>query len=245
MSISGLARLFGSAFLIGFAASAPIGPVNMMAIRRGLLGGPRHTMAFGAGAILGDLTLFSLAHWGGHHFTAELENGRIRSTLALVGLLVLLPFGVYFLVSALKNSKVAHKHERELREKKSVPGRLLDESAFAFLLTVVNPLGIVYWIGVASSWIPTAYSMLGPDGAAWGILAAAAGMVVWFGILVVLVSFVPDRLSATFFRWVNAALGIVLIGFSVWCAMLFIHPGIANISLQQFRETVTAKPELL
>ena len=242
MSIYGLARLFGSAFLIGFAAAAPIGPVNMMAIRRGLLGGPRHTMACGAGAILGDMVLFSLAHWGGRHFIGELESGRMRSILALVGLLVLLPFGVYFLTFALRDSKAAYKRARDIGEKKSIPKRLLDESAFAFVLTVLNPLGIVYWIGVASSWIPTAYSMLGPDGAAWGILAAAAGMVVWYGGLVVLISYVPNRLSATFFRWVNGVLGIVLIGFAVWCVVVFIHPGIASLSLQQFRKAVGASP---
>lgn len=224
MSIYGLTRAFGSAFLMGFAAAAPIGPVNIMAIRRGLMGGPRHTMAWGAGAITGDLTLFSLAHWGGRHFMSELESGRLRNTLALVGLFVLLPFGVYFLALALRDSDGANKRAREHRERESIPARLMDEGARAFVLTVLNPLGIVYWIGAASTWIPAAYSMLGPDSAGWGILAAGAGIAAWFGGLAMLISVVPHRLTATFFRWVNAALGVVLIAFAAWCAIALIHP---------------------
>jgi len=226
MSIYGFIRVFGAAFLMGFAAAAPVGPVNLMAIRRGLLGGPRHTMACGAGAVVGDLTLFSLVHWGGHHFIRELESRRLRNTLALVGLLVLLPIGVHFLALALKGSEPAYNHAGEHRPSESIPTRLVDEGARAFLLTILNPLGIVYWIGVASSWIPAAYSLLGPDSAAWGIVAAGAGMVVWFGGLAVLTSFVPHRLSTAFFRWVNAALGMVLIGFAAWCAMMLIYPSV-------------------
>jgi threonine/homoserine/homoserine lactone efflux protein len=226
MSIYSFMRVFGAAFLMGFASAAPVGPVNVMAIRRGLLGGPHHTMACGVGAVAGDLTLFSLAHWGGRHFIRELESGRMRNALALVGLLVLLPIGVRFLALALKGSEHVYKHAGEHRRSQSIPTRLVDEGACAFLLTVLNPLGIVYWIGVASSWIPAAYSLLGPESAGWGIAAAGAGMVVWFGGLAVLISFVPHRLSTTFFRWVNAALGMVLIGFAVWCAMMLIHPSV-------------------
>jgi threonine/homoserine/homoserine lactone efflux protein len=183
-------------------------------------------MACGAGAVVGDLTLFSLAHWGGRHFIGELESARLRNTLALVGLLVLLPLGVYFLALALKGSEPAYKQARGHRRSESVSTRLVDEGACAFLLTILNPMGIVFWIGVASSWIPAAYSLVGPDSAGWGIIAAGAGMVVWFGGLVVLISFVPHRLSTTFFRWVNGALGMVLIGFAAWCAAMLILPSV-------------------
>ena len=222
MSIWELGRVFGSAFLMGFAASAPIGPVNIMAIRRGLLAGPRHTMACGIGAIVGDVTLFSLAHWGGRNLIPEMASPRLRQVFALVGLLVMLPLGLYFLALALKNSDAAYKGAREQR-KREIPLRPVNEGAFTFVLTVFNPLGIVYWIGAASSWIPAAYSMLGRNTALWGILVAAMGMITWFGGLMVLVAFVPDRLSATFFRWANAALGMVLISFAAWCAAELIH----------------------
>ena len=54
-------HMLAAAFLMGLAAAAPIGPVNMMAIRRGVVGGWRHTLACGLGSVFGDLVLFSLA----------------------------------------------------------------------------------------------------------------------------------------------------------------------------------------
>jgi threonine/homoserine/homoserine lactone efflux protein len=49
-------HVLSAAFLMGLAAAAPMGPVNMLAIRRGLIGGWRHTLA-GIGSVTGDLIL--------------------------------------------------------------------------------------------------------------------------------------------------------------------------------------------
>ena len=55
-------HVLSAAFLMGLAAAAPMGPVNMLAIRRGLIGGWRHTLACGVGSVTGELILFSLVH---------------------------------------------------------------------------------------------------------------------------------------------------------------------------------------
>jgi hypothetical protein len=52
---------FRLAFLMGLAAAAAMGPVNMLAIHRGVIGG-WHTLACGIGSITGHLILFSLIH---------------------------------------------------------------------------------------------------------------------------------------------------------------------------------------
>ena len=57
-------HLLSSAFLMGLAAAAPLGPVNMVAIRRGMIGGWPHTLACGIGSVTGDLILFSLVLFG-------------------------------------------------------------------------------------------------------------------------------------------------------------------------------------
>jgi len=58
-------HVLSAAFLMGLASAAPMGPVNMLAIRRGAIGGWRHTLACGIGSITGDLILFSLILFGG------------------------------------------------------------------------------------------------------------------------------------------------------------------------------------
>jgi threonine/homoserine/homoserine lactone efflux protein len=73
VSVSNI-HILAAAFLTGLAAAAPIGPVNMMAIRRGVVGGWRHTFACAIGSIFGDLALFSLALFGGHYTTIRLTG---------------------------------------------------------------------------------------------------------------------------------------------------------------------------
>jgi len=70
-----------AAFLMGLAAAAPMGPVNMLAIRRGLIGVWRHTLACGIGSVSGDLILFSVLV-GGHYFFSDLSNPTLQTVPA-------------------------------------------------------------------------------------------------------------------------------------------------------------------
>jgi len=90
-------HVLSAAFLMGLAAAAPMGPVNMLAIRRGVIGGWRHTLACGIGSVTGDLILFSLVLLGGHYLFSDLSNPTLQTVLAAVGVIVLLPLGIYFL----------------------------------------------------------------------------------------------------------------------------------------------------
>jgi threonine/homoserine/homoserine lactone efflux protein len=213
-----------AAFLMGLAASAPMGPVNMMAVRRGVVGGSRHTFACGIGAIAGDLILFSLALLAGHYLSRELSSSKLQIILATLGLIVLLPVGIYFIAMATKDPKRAYRRARREWGKGPVTAHLVGEAAKALALTVFNPLTILYWLAVASSWLPLANSVLGRRAPLWGILMAGAGMTSWFYGLNRLVHLVPSRISAIFFRLVNIILGIVLIGLATFCAIaLFRH----------------------
>ena len=52
-------HVLAAAFFMGLASAAPMGPVNMLAIRRGMIGGWRRTLACAIGSVAGDLILFS------------------------------------------------------------------------------------------------------------------------------------------------------------------------------------------
>ena len=49
---------------------------------------------------------------------------------------------------------------------------------------------------------------------------AAAGLMTWFATLIFIVRFMPQRVGPTFFRIVNAAFGLFLIGFATFCAIV-------------------------
>ena len=46
----------------------------------------------------------------------------------------------------------------------------------------------------------------------------------WFTTLVMIVRFIPNRVGPAFFRLVNAILGVILLSFAAYCAIvLFRH----------------------
>jgi threonine/homoserine/homoserine lactone efflux protein len=209
-----------AAYFMGLAAAAPMGPVNMLAIRRGMIGGWRRTLACGIGSVAGDLILFGLVLLGGHYLLPDLSNPTLRTVLAAIGVIVLLPLGLYFLVRAVKEPLRPHTRARQRWDKATVPAHLVADVAAGTALTVLNPLTTVYWVGVTSNWLPFAHSILGSNAPEWGILMAAVGLSTWFTTLIVLVRFIPHRIGPTFFRLVNAILGLILLGFATFCSIV-------------------------
>ncbi|HEY1210693.1 MAG TPA: LysE family transporter [Terracidiphilus sp.] len=213
-----------AAFLMGLAAAAPLGPVNMMAIRRGVAGGWRHTLACGIGAVFGDLVLFSITLLGGRYLLPDLSNPKLQFSLLAIGAVILFPVGIYFLALAIRDPNRAYKSARRRWNEGSIPTRLTAEAVKSAAFTIFNPLTMLYWVAVTSSWLPFAYSVLGYRAPAWGIMMAGAGLMIWFTALIFFVRFIPHHIGATFFRLANAILGLILIGFAAYCAViLFRH----------------------
>ncbi|MFZ0707623.1 MAG: LysE family transporter [Candidatus Korobacteraceae bacterium] len=216
-------HVLSAAFLMGLAAAAPMGPVNMLAIRRGVIGGWRHTLACGIGSVTGDLILFSMVLVGGHYLFSDLSNLTLQTVLAAIGVIVLLPLGIYFLVRAVRDPLRAYASARQHWNEGTVPAHLVAEIADCTALTIFNPLTILYWVCVTSNWLPFAHSVLGYSAPGWGILMAAAGLMTWFTVLIFLVRFIPQRIGPFFFRLVNAILGLILLGFATFCAIVLSH----------------------
>jgi threonine/homoserine/homoserine lactone efflux protein len=102
----------------------------------------------------------------------------------------------------------------------TLPAHLVAEIAKCTALTIFNPLTVVYWVSVTANWLPFAHSVLGYSAPGWGILMACAGLTTWFTALIVVVRFIPHRIRPMFFRLINATLGLILLGFAAFCAIV-------------------------
>jgi threonine/homoserine/homoserine lactone efflux protein len=213
-------HVLSAAFLMGLAAAASIGPVNMMAIRRGIAVGWRHTLACGIGSVFSDMLLFSMALLAGRFLLHSLSNPKLQAVMAAIGVALLFPVGIYFMVLVFKNPKRAYKSARKRWSAGHAPTHFAGEAAKAAALTIFNPLTMLYWIGVTSSWLPFAYSVLGNSAPGWGALMAGAGLITWFTTLIFLVRFIPRHIGAVFFRLANAILSLILLSFASYCAVL-------------------------
>ena len=207
-----------AAFFMGLAAAAPMGPVNMLAIRRGLIGGWRHTLACGAGSVAGEITLFLLVLLGGHYLFSDLANPTLRFVLAGIGLIVLLPLGIYFLVRAVKEPLRAYASARQKWDEGTVPAHLATDVVSCAGLTLFNPLNR-HLLGRRNFQLASR-GPYGPgiegrplgdsDGGRW-----PAHLV--HHAEVILVRFIPHRIGPAFFRLINAILGVILLGFATYC----------------------------
>ena len=219
-------KVLVAVFIIGFVAAAPIGPVNMVAIRRGIVGRWTHTLACGIGSAAGDMLLFMLVLLGGRFLLpdpAQPLPHHVEIILSVVGVLVLLPLGSYFLYKAFKNPIQEYaRARRSLRG--SPPKHLIADVITGGVLTVINPASLLYWAAVATTWLPRAQATeLGAAAAWWGLAFASAGLMTWFTILTFFVRFMPDRLGPGFFRVVNILSGLLLIGFGIASAVMFVR----------------------
>ena len=223
-------HVLAAAFLMGLAAAAPIGPVNMMAIRRGVAGGWRHTLACGIGSVSGDLILFSLALTGGSYLLPRLSNPKTHIVLEAMGAAALMPAGVYFLTLSVRHPGRVYRKAHRLWGNGPLSSLLIGEMAKSAALTVFNPFSMIYWAAVTSSWLPDAYRVLGSRAAGSGLLMAGGGLMVWFTGLIILVHSVPHHVGVILFRASNAALGLILLGVGIYCTVdmsrRLLHPAL-------------------
>jgi threonine/homoserine/homoserine lactone efflux protein len=147
----------------------------------------------------------------------------LQTILATIGVIVLLPLGIYFLVRTAKDPLQAYASARQHWDESTAPEHLVAEVANGFALTILNPLTIVYWVAITTNWLPIARSVLGDGEPGWGILMAAAGLMTWFIALSVVVHFIPHRIGSIFFRLVNAILGLILLGLATFCAIILLR----------------------
>jgi threonine/homoserine/homoserine lactone efflux protein len=205
---------------MGFLAAAPIGPVNMMAIRRGIIGKWTHTLACGAGSAFADLLVFSLVLgllFLGGHWIAPLSSSGFKRGMAIAGMVALVPMGVYFVIHSFRQP--LREFARARRQMQSNPPKHLMADVIAGItLTLTNPLCIFYWLTATTNWKANAQSgLICPW---WGLLMVGAGLMSWFIILTFLVRFMPNQIGPKFFRTVNFICGVMLVAFGAYCSLV-------------------------
>ena len=129
--------------IIGFCTAALIGPVNFLAVRRGILGGFQQTFMVGAGAALVDAT------WAYVVFAGLLKVGFTGAwKIILWGISVV--FLLYLAYSTLSEIR----EDPEVMESPVMSKQLqIFDHPFVlgFLIAATNPFTLIYWIGMVGT----------------------------------------------------------------------------------------------
>lgn len=192
--------------LIGIALAAPIGPINIEIVRRGLRSGFRSGWLVGAGAVAGD-TLYLLVVIAGLAPLIDFQLARVLLWTAGAGFLGMLGY---------TGLRVALRPQRMLDAE---PGRTERRSFMTgLLMALFNPMGIAFWLSVGGALVASGVERADAVGTGALVAGVIGGLVLWVTSLSVLVHggrrFVSDRL----FRLINGASALLLIGFAIWFA---------------------------
>lgn len=189
---------------IGLALAAPIGPVNIEIVRRGLRSGFLSAWLVGVGAISAD-TLYCLLVIAG--ITPLVDHAAVRTVLWVAGAAFLIFLGYSSIRAASATGSFIDKPDSGSFVRRSYPTGLL--------IALLNPMGIVFWASIGGGLVASAVAQTDTTGTFAIVLGVILGLGLWVTGLSLLVHggqrFVSDRL----FRWVNLISGVVLIGFAL------------------------------
>lgn len=190
--------------LLGLTLAAPIGPVNVEIIQRGLRDGFRQALFTGAGAMCADATYLTLIFFG---MTAFLSNAFLSSFLGYAGSFVLMYLG------AVSLREVFQKENRQAR-----PPRRIFKYAFVagYALAISSPMTIVWWTGIFGALMASQGPVKTSLSAFVSCLSILLGCFLWVLFLAVSLHWGKKMLNASSIRIVNLAAGLFLIGFGVY-----------------------------
>lgn len=206
--------LFLSYVILGLSLSAPIGPVNAAQLDKGIKKGFWHSWLFGLGAVLADVLYMVLVYLGVVHF---LSTPFMQTFLWLFGAFVLIYTGIESLINA---------------GKVTVSTKKKDETLFAtmfsgFLMSLSNPMTILFWLGIYGSVLVKTASDYGTADLLLFSTAIIIGVLIWDLTMAGISSFFRKLMSTRAITIISVLSGLSLIGFGI-------HFGIRALKLLLF-----------
>jgi threonine/homoserine/homoserine lactone efflux protein len=213
VSVVEIVGLVAYGMFIGVALAAPIGPINIEIISRGLRHGFRNGWYVGLGALTAD-TIYATIIVSG--LTPIADSPGLRAPLFLAGAAMLAWVGYNGIKSSLEPIAQAAVAD--------TPG---GHRSFAtgFLIAAFNPMGIVYWLSVGAALVAEAVERVGKIGSPVLVVGVFLGLLVWVTTLSIVAQASRRFVTGNGMRWITGTSGLVLVGFAIW----FLVQGIRSI----------------
>lgn len=188
--------------LLGWGAAIPIGPINLEMIRRNLNFGTKFSLLFGFGACSADLLYLVLLSYG---VLSLLTYPLVLKIIGILGALIL----IYFAYGAL-TAKPSQALESSTPVTSSISGNYLS----GLLLTLSNPLTILFWASISSQVVTLTVSH--PHATFFAATGVLMGTISWVIALNLFVHFTKHKISNRAINILNKIGGLLLLGFAVF-----------------------------
>jgi len=190
--------------LLGISFCAPVGPVTIETLRRGMHGGFRPALGLQLGSIIGDTTFCVLAFLG---LAPLVTHNLVRIPLWVAGALVLAYLGVGAVRDSLGQMKL---------ETAAADGVRLDMNRSfrtGAVMSLTNPMAILWWVSIGGAMLASGITDLSPTGTAAFIASFIVGCFLYAIFMASLVGFGRQFIRPTFFRVATAISGLALLFF--------------------------------
>jgi len=198
-----LTSVFIKGLLVGFLIAAPVGPVNVMCVRRTIMHGRLVGLVSGMGAATAD-TIFGAIAAFGLSFVYELMMTE-RLWLGLGGGALLVVMGIRTLFA-----------EPPQATDTEDPPNLLGDFTSTLFLTLTNPVTIVSFLAAF-----TAVGVAAEPGEPIGLddwvllLGVFLGASTWWLFITEAVALFHGRIPLAMLRWTNRIAGMVILAFAL------------------------------
>jgi threonine/homoserine/homoserine lactone efflux protein len=201
--------LVSGGILIGLVVAAPIGPVNLICIRRTFAYGPLNGFLSGLGAALGDGVFAVVTAFGLTAIAQWIEGYSLP--LKLAGGLMLLGFGLHIF-----NTDVS-----QWRDQEGAPDREGGSSSLwhailsTFALTLTNPATLFGFAALFAGLGSISGKNANFLDATVTVAGVIAGSTIWWFTLTTIVGIFHRHIDPNVMRTINHAFGIAVTGFGV------------------------------
>lgn len=202
--------LFAYIFL-GVSLAAPVGPVNAAQLDTGIKNGFSNAWVFGFGALLADVLYMVLVYFG---------VGQIVDSLYIKT--ILWSFGCFVLTyTGVENLLALHKIEIDLKSGKSI--RLRRSLSAGFFMSLLNPLTILFWLGIYGSVLAETSERLTGNQLMIYSLAIIVGILLWDTLMSILSSGARRFLSTRFLKIISLLSSLSMLGFGIYLGIQAYH----------------------
>lgn len=190
--------------ILGLSLAAPIGPVNLEIIKRGLNSGFRQAFLTSIGAMSADATYLTLIFFG---LTAFLNIALMKIVLGLGGSFILIYLGF---VSA---KDFFYKHA----DSKNRQRRIFKSSFITgYFLAISSPLTIVWWTGVFGALLASQTGAQTTFSALLSCLSILLGCFLWGFFLAIALHWGKKIINENIAGFISLVAGIFLMAFGIY-----------------------------
>jgi L-lysine exporter family protein LysE/ArgO len=195
-------NVFLGYIFLGLSLAAPIGPVNAAQMDKGIKSGFFQAWLLGLGALTADIVYMLAVYLGVVKF---LETPFMQSFLWLFGFFVLMYTGIETILNS--NKIVMANRESSSGFKSFTTG---------FLMSISNPLTILFWLGIYGSVLAKTASTYGTGELVLYSFGIILGLVLWDIVMAAISSSFRKLLTNRLLIFISIISGLSLIGFGLF-----------------------------